>query len=153
MRTWRTSLFLIAALACAGSPAVLGQQAEPRRAVTIRSYEIGLAELPRPEVRRDSAGVERSYDRVYVVHLKGDFGAPRAIPVDIWIGDYKVEEYGGTEEGIYFKVYDEGLFDRLENQPIAWGLQGQKVATVELRFTPSRLMPFQPIAWPPVRKD
>lgn len=149
-----TAALLLVALALAAPMAAPGQQREKPRGIEIRSYEIALADLPRPEKRLDALGRERTFDRVHIVELEGYFGEIGAIPVDIYIGDYKVEEYGGTPDGIYFKVYDEALFDRLEGQPFAYGLEGQKVDTLTLRFTSRNQRPFKRIAWPlQPRKD
>ena len=120
---------------------------ERRRGVEIRSYEIALADLDHPETRI-ADGVRRTFSQVYIVELKGDFGEIGAIPVDVYIGDHKIEEYGGTHDGIYFKVYDEALFDRLEGQPFAYGFEGEKVETLDLRFTARDRRPFKRITWP-----
>ena len=120
---------------------------ERRRGLEIRSYEIALADLERPETRVTD-GVRRTFEQVYIVELEGDFGAFGAIPVDVYIGDHRIEEYGGTRDGIYFKVYDEALLDRLEGQPFAYGFEGRKVETLDLRFTARDRRPFKRIAWP-----
>ena len=139
---------LLAGLAFAAPMAAPGQQGERPRGIEIRSYEIALADLPRPETRADATGRKRTFDRVHIVELNGYFGEASAIPVDIYIGDYKVEEYGGSSDSIYFKVYDEALFERLEGQPFAYGFEGKKVATLNLWFTLSGQRPFKRIAWP-----
>jgi len=143
-----TAALLLVTLAFGAPMAAPGQRAERPRGIEIRSYEIALADLERPETRLDAKGVKRTFGQVYIVELKGDFGEPGAIPVDIYIGDHKIEEYGGTRDGIYFKVYDEALFDRLEGQPFAYGFEGQRVGALDLRFTTRGQRPFKRIAWP-----
>ncbi len=138
---------LWALLLVTASPLVLAQEAV-RRPIEIRSVEISVAPLAQPRAFLDIEGVEHSADEVYIVELRGDFGEIRAIPVEIYIGNYKVEEYGGTENGIYFKVYDPSFFDRLDDQPFAYGFQGQRVKELELRFTPNELRPFARIELP-----
>lgn len=145
----KTVPILVAALLVTSANAALGQE-KPEPAIEIRAVEIYSAPLPEPRLYRDSEGLERTAEDVLIVELEGDFGKARAIPVEIYIGDYKVEEYGGSEKGIYFKVYDPELLSRLEGRQLAYGFQGQKVRTLELRFQPSELKPFPRLSapWP-----
>jgi hypothetical protein len=147
MKTTLVLLLVLLAL-----PAAAPAQERPRD-IEIRSFEIALADLDRPETRTDADGVKRTFGQVYIVELKGDFGEPGAIPVDVYIGDHKIEEYGGTRDGIYFKVYDEALFDRLEGKRFAYGFEGQKVETLDLRFTARGRKPFKRINWPSRPKE
>ncbi|HOC43255.1 MAG TPA: hypothetical protein PKJ99_09630 [Thermoanaerobaculales bacterium] len=112
------------------------------RSPRIDAYQIFQEDLAKPMVRIDETGVLRSYSRAYVVRLDGDFGEPRAIPLDVFIGDYKVPEYGGNETTLYFRIYDEALLRELEGQPFGFGFEGEKVRTFDLRFSPDERRPF-----------
>lgn len=103
----------------------------------IKDYKIFVQQLERPVMRKDAKGEKQRYEKVYVVELKGYFGEPRAIPIDIYIGDYRIPEYGGTKDGVYFKIYDSALLERLEGQPFALGIENRKVKILKLKFTPS----------------
>lgn len=122
------------------------QREEKPREIRVSGYEIFEQDFEKPLIRLDERGARRSYTRAYVVHLKGNFGEIRAIPVDIFIGDYKVPEYGGTKEGVYFRIYDEKLLEKLEGRPFAYGFQGQKIKTFEIRFSPASRKPFKKIS-------
>lgn len=111
--------------------------------IRITGYEIRVQEFKKPFERIDEKGAMRRYSKAYVVHVRGSFGEPRAIPVEVYIGDYKVPEYGGTKDGIYFKIYDEELLQRLNGKPFGFGFENQKVKTFEVRFEPSKNRPFK----------
>lgn len=144
------ALAMLAALALAAAPAAIGaeQHAAP---VEIRSVAISVAPLPAPRVYLDVEGAERTTDEVYIVELEGRFDVTAALAIDLYIGDHKIEEYGGTEKGVYFKVYDASLFERLDDQPFAFGIEGQRLQTLEMRFTPSQLRPFSRLKSPDPR--
>lgn len=114
-----------------------------RQEITITSYDISVQVYEKPFAKLDEKGQKKSYSKAYVVRLKGNFGEVRAIPVDIFIGDYKVPEYGGTEDGIYFKIYDEKLLQKLENKAFGYGYQNQKIKTFKLKLRPSKKKPFK----------
>lgn len=125
---------------------VFAQQGEGTfKNITISSYDISVQDFEKPFMKIDERGVKRNYRKAYVVNLKGYFGKSSAIPVDIFIADYKVPEYGGTKDGIYFRIYDEKLLEDLENKPFSYGFQNQKVQTFKLKFTPNALRPFKTI--------
>ena len=120
-----------------------GVSAQQPREPHIKSHQIFIQQLKQPLTRRDERGEERQYREIYVVELKGYFGEARAIPIEVYIGDYKIPEYGGTKDGIYFKIYDRALLDRLEGQAFALGIENQKMEILKLRFTPSAQRPFK----------
>jgi hypothetical protein len=111
--------------------------------ISIASYDISVQEFDKPFTKIDEKGVKRSYKKAYVVRLRGNFGEIGAIPVDIFVGDYRIPEYGGTKDGIYFKIYDDELLEKLEGKPLGYGFQGQKVETLDIQFRPSTLKPFK----------
>lgn len=121
------ALFIVPGATAAQEPAELH----------IKDYKILVQQLERPVMRKDAKGEKQRYEKVYVVELKGYFGGPRAIPIDIYIGDYKIPEYGGTKDGVYFKIYDSALLEKLEGQPFALGIENRKVKILNLKFTPS----------------
>ena len=117
--------------------------AQKSRELHIKGYKIFVQQLERPVMRKDEKGEKKRYEKVYVVELKGYFGEPRAIPIDIYIGDYKIPEYGGTKDGIYFKMYDSALLESLEGQTFALGIDNKKIKTLKLKFIPSAQRPFK----------
>ena len=103
------SLFVVLALMLLPMAGFAQKPKEDPHKINITSYEILVQELKKPYIKIDGKGMKRSYTKVYIIKLKGYFGEVGAIPVDIFIGNYKVPEYGGTKDGIYFKVYEEKL--------------------------------------------
>ncbi len=110
---------------------------------TISSYEILIQTFDKPITRIDDKGEKIKYEKAYVIKLMGNIDVSGAIPVDIYIGDYKIPEYGGTKDGIYFKIYDEKLLKDLENKPFGYGFQKRKIKTFDLKFRPSSKKPFK----------
>ena len=111
--------------------------------VNIASYDISVQEFDKPFIKIDEKGIKRTYTKAYIIRLKGNIDVSGAISVDIFIGDYKVPEYGGTKDGIYFKIYDDELLEKLEGQPFGYGFQGQKVEILDIQFRPSTLKTFK----------
>lgn len=142
-----TSRFGFAVLALLILPCASSGQArgEKTQEIRITGYDIFEQDFEKPLTRIDERGARRTYGRAYVVHVKGSFGEPRAIPVDLFIGDYRVPEYGGTKEGIYFRIYDDTLLEKLEGRLFAYGFEGQKVRTTDVRFSPTSRKPFKRI--------
>jgi hypothetical protein len=133
------AFFLLASSLC-------GQEHEEKPGeIRITRYEIFEQDFEKPLIRLDERGAPQSYNHAYIVHLKGDFGKHGAIPVDVFIGDYIVPEYGGTSEGIYFRIYEEKLLEKLAGLPFSYGFEGQKVKTTAVRFLPASLRPFKKI--------
>lgn len=116
---------------------------QKRPKISISSYDIYIQVLTKPRIIVDAKGQQKSYTKAYVVRLKGYFAVDRAIPVDVYIGDYKIPEYGGTKDGIYFKVYDEKLLQKLDNQAFGIGLMNQKIQTLKLKFQLRKKRPFK----------
>lgn len=119
------------------------ERAAQRPEIMIIGYEIKLQEFEKPIIRINEKGEMQRYTKAYVVYVKGSFGEPRAIPVEIYIGDYRVPEYGGMKDGIYFRIYEDTLLQRLEGKPFGYGYEGQKLKTFEVPFTPSKNRPFK----------
>lgn len=111
--------------------------------IKIDSYDIELHELETPIFRRSGRGEKQAFDKYYVVYLNGNFGEVRAQALEIFIGNYKISEYGGTPDGIYFKVYDETLLKRLEGKTFAFGYQGKKMPGLDKPFEPGKMGPFR----------
>lgn len=56
----------------------------------------------------------------YVVRIKGTLPTARALPVQLFIGDYPIREYGTTSDGIYFKLRDPQLLRQLHGKPFRY---------------------------------
>lgn len=112
---------------------VLHNEESQEEAISIRGVTVSEIHLPRAfKVMKN--GEEKSYTKAHKVSLQGSFMVDRAIPVEIFIGDYRVPEYGGTPDGIYFKIYDEKLLKSLNNQFIAYGFDNKKWRILSLQL-------------------
>ena len=54
---------------------------------------------------------------------------------DIYIGDYRVPEYGGYKNGVYFKIYDENLLRSLNDQEVSIAVAGKKKQSLGRKFS------------------
>lgn len=104
-------------------------------AVQLVSYEIVRLELKQPVRLRDSEGKEQSYDRAYLVTLKGTFPRNQGLGMELYIGDYRVPEYGGTRDGIYFRIYDDKLLTRLEGKEFRYRFASKEIRSFDMRFS------------------
>lgn len=135
----------LALLAVFVSPSALHPQAREvsRPAISLSSYDVVLLELKKPFVMRDREGKPQSYDRAYVVTLKGRFPADQALGMELFIGDYRVPEYGGTRDGLYFRIYDEKLLARLEGKDFRYRFATKEIHSFNIRFSVERFQPFK----------
>ncbi len=114
---------------------IIHNEENREESISIRGITISEIDLPRVFTVAKN-GEEKSYTKAHKVSLQGNFMVDRAIPVEIYIGDYKVPEYGGAADGIYFKIYDKELLKSLNNQFIAYGFDNQKwrISSLQLKL-------------------
>jgi hypothetical protein len=104
-------------------------------AVQLLSYEIVRLELKSPVRLRDSEGKEQSYERAYLVTLKGTFPRNQGLGMELYIDDYRVPEYGGTRDGVYFRIYDDKLLARLEGKEFRYRFASKEIRSLDMRFS------------------
>ncbi|HYL82972.1 MAG TPA: hypothetical protein VE263_01960 [Candidatus Angelobacter sp.] len=145
----RISAFALASLACflffagwATARAQTGGREKPLK-VEINSYEIVQLELKTPVRLRDAEGKEQSYERAYLVTLKGTFPRDGGLGMELYIGDYRVPEYGGTRDGLYFRIYGEKLLDSLEGKEFRYRFGPTEIRSFEKRFSTKEARPFK----------
>ena len=142
------ALVLVSLSCCALLAGVIPVQAqtnnqEKSSAVELRSYEIVQLELKSPVRLRDAEGKEQSYDHAYLVTLKGTFPRDQGIGMELLIGDYRVPEYGGTKDGIYFRIYDEKTLNSLEGKEFRYRIGRRETRSLEKRFSAKEARPFK----------
>ena len=54
--------------------------------------------------------------------------------IDFYIGDYRIPEYGGTAEGIYFRFYDPKTLESLDGQTIYYQVANQNKVSLGKKF-------------------
>jgi hypothetical protein len=116
---------------------------EKAATVGLNSYEIVQVELKKPVRLRDAEGKEQTYERAYLVTLKGTFPRDQGIGMELFIGDYRVPEYGGTKDGIYFRIYDEKILNSLEGKDFRYRIGRTEIRSLEKHFSTKEARPFK----------
>jgi hypothetical protein len=102
--------------------------------VRLDSYSVERQHLKAPRSVRDVNGQRRFYSDVYIVKLKGDIPIYRAVPVQLFIGDDPIREYGATAGGIYFKVYEFEQLRRWDGKAFRYALRPGELTQTALTF-------------------
>ncbi len=102
--------------------------------VRLDSYSIEKRQLPAAMAARDAAGAERAFDKVYLVKVKGVVPANHALPVQLFVGDMPIREYGATKDGIYFKVYDPRVLKQMHGKPFRYAADAKAARPTSLIF-------------------
>ncbi|HET8926179.1 MAG TPA: hypothetical protein VFN26_24560 [Candidatus Acidoferrum sp.] len=144
----RISAFFLVSLSCCslvtGLPTTRTQTSSHEKPlVEIHSYEIVQLELKKPFRLRDAEGKEQSYERAYLVTIRGTFPHDQGIGMELFIGDYPVPEYGGIKDGIYFRIYDEKLLNSLEGKEFRYRIGRAEIRSLEKRFSTKEARPFK----------
>ncbi len=122
----------------ASLPALAAAQTQDqavREQIRLISYEVSQLELKKTVQLLDTEGKEQRYDRAYIVTLKGSFPLNQALGFELYIGDYRIPEYGGTHDGLYFRIYDQKLLSRLENKEFRYRFGPGEVRSLDTRFS------------------
>jgi hypothetical protein len=86
----------------------------------LKGVEVVRTELARPHTVIGAGGEKRQYTHAHVVFLEIEGLRISGPALEVFIGDYKVPEYGGWGRGIYFKVYEPALLEKLAGQEMRW---------------------------------
>ena len=114
-----------------------------REPIRLISYEISQLELKKTVRLLDTEGKEQRYERAYVVTLKGTFPLNQALGFELYIGDYRIPEYGSTHDGLYFRIYDEKLLSRLEDKEFRYRFGPGEIHDLDTRFSLKRFHPLK----------
>jgi hypothetical protein len=114
-----------------------------RSPAQLTSYEVVQLELKKPVKLRDAEGKEQSYDRAYLVTLKGTFPADQAMGLELFIGDYRIPEYGGKRDGLYFRIYDAKLLERLEDKDFRYRFGSPEIRSFNMHFSTKASQPLK----------
>jgi len=89
----------------------------------------------KPYIYRDSTYTLKESKTAYLVLLDLS-GKPKAYgPVmNIFIGDYKIPEFGGTKTGIYFRIYDTAILQKLNKQKFYYRYSGSEKIFLDKYF-------------------
>jgi hypothetical protein len=137
--------FLTLGLTTSLSPSVHAQSRDRGKREPIRmiSYDVVQLDLKKTVRLLDTEGKEQKYDRAYVVTVKGTFPLNESLGFELYVGDYRVPEYGSTRDGLYFRIYDERLLSRLEDKEFRYRFGPGEVRSLDTRFSLRILRPFK----------
>jgi len=122
-------------LALVAAPQTRGEAPQPSgERLELRGYEAYHVRLAQPFTRLEADGEKRTSTEAYVVRLKVSRPESWGEKVDYFVGDYRIPEYGGWEEGIYFKVYDRALFDSLRGGELRYRIGEGPIVSFERRL-------------------
>jgi hypothetical protein len=102
--------------------------------VELRGYEAYHVRLAQPFTRLEANGEKRTATEAYVVRLKISRPEFWGEKIDYFVGDYRIPEYGGWAEGIYFKVYDRDLFESLRGGELRYRIGNGPIVSFERRL-------------------
>ena len=134
------SFVTIILVLCLGTCAL----AEPAAlSLKLDSYDVALVDLDEP-ITLAVNGKSVTYKQGYLVRLHGRFPKDRALDMELYFGDQKIEEYGGLKNGIYFIVFTPERLKALSGKPIRYRV-GKTEGEFGQTFAPDRFAPFTPI--------
>ena len=76
----------------------------------------------------------RGFNAVYLVKVKGVVPVNHALPVQLFVGDTPIREYGATKDGIYFKVYDPRVLKQMHGKPFRYATGAKAARQTALIF-------------------
>ena len=107
----------------------------PRAPLSLTGYTVHRVRLPYTHHVRGEKGERQAFNDAWMILLSlRNLGPPRAPATYFYIGEYKVPEYGGALDGIYFRVYDEARLRSLDGQEISVQEPGAKRRTLDRKF-------------------
>jgi hypothetical protein len=130
----RISIALVLILAALASVAAAQ---EPAKAV-LKSYDVTLIKLDAPVTRANESGMKIALDQVYLVRLRGEFPVNSAKPMELYLGDKKIGEFGSWPGGIYFILLDKASLDAFTGKDFGYRMGGKKTLPLGAKFEPAK---------------
>jgi hypothetical protein len=115
------------------------------RPVVLSNYRVHYVRLPYAHNVISDKGDRRSFSNAWlVVFSLQNLGAPRGLATEFYIGEYRIPEYGGVTNGIYFRIYEEAKLRSLDGQEISMRDSGAKRTSLNQKFVLPDLKTLQP---------
>jgi hypothetical protein len=108
--------------------------AQPNPAVAATKVTVERKAFDRPLSVRVAGGELKSYSEGWEVRLRGTFPIYGDRAMELYVGDYRVPEYGGTADGLYFRLYDSKVVAGLAGREISWRFGREPLRPLGLRF-------------------
>ena len=152
--TWTRRAAAFLSIACIVVPAACrGAQQERTQRSVARPLELKLERVLVDRVRltvpariRDGSGATRQVTEAHLVRLQIDHPPAMSERIRFFAGEYEIPEYGGWSRGIYFKVYDDALLQRLDGQDLAYSFldEGRRSLGARLELPPRGALELRP---------
>lgn len=113
--------------ACKGNEEASQRESLERLELRLSGQEVHRVELDVPYTTTNMKGQKRQYSEAFIVLLKLEYPPFRGPAVEFFIGDYRVPEFGGWREGVYFKVYDPELLTQLTGQEMRYRIPDHEI--------------------------
>lgn len=124
-------LFLIAILT--GAFLVSAQADKPtlrpgKDPVEVVQVNPSKGDLRNIKIKRQREGADQSQEaEVHVIKLHVQMPPPRGEAYVLYVGDTKINAYGGFAEGIYFKTYDRKDLAGLRGKPVRFMYRSEAI--------------------------
>lgn len=112
-------------------------QAQNKTSLTIelKEYVVHQVQGKKYYTYKDKDNKRKESKTAYLVTLTfAQKLEPMDINIDYYIGDYKIPEYGGTENGIYFRLIEPGLLEKLNNQSFSYKVGNEERVPLKKKF-------------------
>ncbi len=143
MNLYKIKIPILALLLSITTTLVLGQQnKQPDSAFSLSGYSVHLVQPAKPyKFRNDKNEITEKKTAYLIFFDLKNRPAFLNTKLDFYIGEYKIPEYGGTKNGIYFRIYDKDVVSKLNNQPILYqiGKQQKKPFTATFKLPEAAL--------------
>ena len=88
----------------------------------ISNVDVSLVKLDYEIKAKDKTYAQAWLIQLAIPNMPKNYGSK----IDFYIGDYKIPEYGGTENGIYFRVFEKAALERMNAAEIRYKYESSK---------------------------
>jgi len=107
-----------------------------REPLELTAIELHMVRLEYPHKLREKDGKEKIYERAWLALFSfKSLGPVTDMGMNLFIGDYRIPEYGGFKEGVYFRIYDEQLLQSLNGKEVSVSFAGEKMKSLGKNFS------------------
>ena len=101
----------------------------------LKEYAIDHVQGKKPFKYRDTDNKVKESKTAYLVTFifANELKAMNTM-IDFYIGNYRIPEYGGRENRIYFRIHDPKLLDSLDGQTISYQVANQNKVSLLKKF-------------------
>ena len=113
-------------------------QTQPPKAdykIELKEYAVHQVQGKKPYKFLDKDNKLKESKTAYLITFTFDQKQkPMNVATNFYIGDYRIPEYGGTENGIYFRLIDPALLGKLNNQMIWYQISNTDRLSLKKEF-------------------